>query len=66
MTNTIEQCFQSRRCQWPFGIRRRNAAGRLLGSWVRIRQEAWMFVLSSVCVLSGTGLSDWPIPRPEE
>jgi hypothetical protein len=32
------------RSQWPRGLRRRSAAERLLGSWVRIPTEAWMFV----------------------
>jgi hypothetical protein len=32
------------RSQWPRGLRRRSAAERLLGSWVRIPPGAWMFV----------------------
>jgi hypothetical protein len=32
------------RSQWPRGLRRRSAAKRLLGSWVRIPRGAWMFV----------------------
>jgi hypothetical protein len=39
------------RSQWPRGLRRRSAAERLLGSWVRILPGAWMFVLYSVCVV---------------
>jgi hypothetical protein len=54
------------RSQWPRGLRRRSAAERLLGSWVRIPAGAWMFVTCTVFVLSGRGLCDWPIPRPEE
>ena len=49
--------------QWPRGLRRRSAAARLLGSWVRIPPRAWMFVC---CVLSGRGLCDELITRPEE
>jgi hypothetical protein len=49
------------RPQWPGGLRRRFAAERLLGSWVRIPQGAWMFV-SSECLccqveVSATGRS---------
>jgi hypothetical protein len=32
-------------------LRRRSAAERLLGSWVRIPSVEWMFVLYSVCVV---------------
>jgi hypothetical protein len=39
------------RSRWPRGLRRRSAAERLLGSWVRIPPVAWMFVLYSVCVV---------------
>ena len=60
-TNTAE-C----RSQWPRGLRRRSAAARLLRSWVRIPPEAWMFVCCECCVLSGRGLCDELITRPEE
>src|SRR5215470_12310889 len=50
----------------PRGLRRRSAAERLLGSWIRITPGAWMFVSCTVFVLSGRGLCDGPIPRPEE
>ena len=50
----------------PSGRRRRSAAARLLGLWVRIPPEAWMFVCSECCVLSGRGLCDELIIRPEE
>jgi hypothetical protein len=53
------------RSQWPRGQRRRSAAERLRGSWVRIPPGAWVFV-SCGWVLSGRGLCDGPIPRPEE
>ena len=51
------------RSQWPRGLRRRSAAARLLRSWVRIPPGAWMFVC---CELSGRGLCDELITRPEE
>jgi hypothetical protein len=34
--------------QWPRGLRRRSAAERLLGSWVRIPLGAWVFVSCTV------------------
>ena len=54
------------RSQWPRGLRRRSAASRLLRSWVRIPPGAWMFVCCECCVLSGRGLCDELITRPEE
>jgi hypothetical protein len=39
------------RSQRPCGIRRRSAAERLLGSWVRIPTGTWMFVWYNVCVV---------------
>ena len=54
------------RSQWPHGLRRRSAAARLLRSWVRIPPGAWMFVCCECCVLSGRGLCDELITRPEE
>jgi hypothetical protein len=56
----------TRRSQWARGLRRRSAAERLLGSWVRMPPGTWMFVSCTVFVLSGRGLCDGPIPRPEE
>jgi len=53
------------RSQWPHGLRRRSVAARLLGLWVRIPQVARMSVLKCF-VLSGTGLCDELITRPEE
>jgi hypothetical protein len=49
--------------QWPRGLRRRSAVARLLSSWVWIPRGAWMFVC---CKLSGRGLCDELITRPEE
>ena len=54
------------RSQWPRGLRCRSAAARLLRSWVRIPPGAWMFVCCECCVLSGTGLCDELITRPED
>ena len=51
---------------WPCGLRRRSAAARLLRSWVRIPSGAWMFVCCECRVLSGRGLCDELITRPEE
>ena len=36
--------------QWPCGLRRRSAAARLLGLWVRIPPGAWTFVCCECCV----------------
>ena len=52
--------------QRPRGLRRRSAAVRLLRSWVRIPPGARMFVCCECCVLSGRGLCDELITRPEE
>ena len=54
------------RSQWPRGLRRRSAAARLLRLWVRIPPGAWMSVCWQCCVLSGRGLCDGLITRPEE
>ena len=54
------------RYQWPRGLRRRSSAARLLRLWVRIPPEAWMFVCCECCALSGRGLCDGLITRPEE
>jgi len=43
-----------------------SAAARLLRSWVRIPPGAWMVLCCECCVLSGRGLCDEPITRPEE
>jgi len=56
----------SSQSQWPRGLRRRSQAARLLRSWVRIPPGAWMFVYCECCVLSGRGLCDELITRPEE
>jgi len=58
-------CFE-RRSQWPRGLRRRPAAARLLRSWVRIPTGLCKFVCCECCVLSGKGLCDELITRPEK
>ena len=47
-------------------LRRRYAAARLLRLWVRMPPGAWMSVCCECCVLSGRGLCDGLITRPEE
>ena len=70
--NTIEVNFPyysyltPSRSQWPRGLRRRSATARLLRSWVRIEPGAWICVCCECCVLSGRGLCDELIIRPEE
>jgi hypothetical protein len=54
------------RSQWQRGLRRGSAAVWLLGLWVQIPLEAWMSVFCECCVLSGRGLCDGLVPRPEE
>ena len=54
------------RSQWPRGLRRRSTVARLLGLWARIPPGAWMFVCCERFVLSGSGLCDELITRPEE
>jgi hypothetical protein len=54
------------RSQWPRCLRRGSAAVRLLGLRVRIPPGAWMSVSSECCLLSGRGLCDGLITRPEE
>jgi hypothetical protein len=41
-------------------------AARLLGLWVRIPPRAWMSVCGECCALSGRGLCNELVPRPEE
>jgi len=55
-----------RRFQWPRGLRLRSAADRLLRLWVRNPPGALMSVCCECCVLSGRGLCDELIIRPEE
>jgi hypothetical protein len=60
----INNCCRS---QWPRSLRRsRSVAARLLRLWARIPPGAWKFVCYECCVLSGRGLCDGLITRPEE
>ena len=54
------------RSQLPRGLRRRSAAARLLGLWVRIPPASWKFVCCDCHVLSGRDLCVGLITRPEE
>jgi len=54
------------RSQRPRGLRRRSAAARLLRLWARIQPATRMSVCCECCVLSGRGLFDELITRPEE
>ena len=54
------------RSQWPRSLRRGSTAARLLGLWVRISPGVWMSVCVECCVLSGRGLYDGLITRPEK
>jgi hypothetical protein len=59
-------CCGDGRSQWSRCLRRRSAAAHLLRLWVRIPQGAWMPVCCDCYVLSGRGLCDELITRPEE
>jgi hypothetical protein len=48
--NITEPYMQVRRSQWPRGLRRRSAAERLLGWWVRTPPRVWIFVSCTVFV----------------
>ena len=63
---TVANLVANYRSQWPRGLSRMSAAARLLRSWVRIPPGAWIFVCCECCVLSGRGLCDELIARPEE
>ena len=56
-------CSRSQRSR---GLRRRSAAARLLRLWVQIPPGEWTSVCCDCCVLSGRGLCDELITRPEE
>ena len=58
--------YKESRSQWPRGLRLRSTAARLLRSWVRIPPGVWMSVCCECCVLSGRGLCDELITRPDK
>jgi hypothetical protein len=64
MTNLIN--FVLHTIRWPVPVAARSKAARLLRSWLRMPPGAWMFVCCVCCVLSGGGLCDKLITRPEE
>jgi hypothetical protein len=59
---TVTKC----RSQWSRGLWRRSSAAGLLRLWVRIPPGVCMWVCCECCVLSGRGLCDGLITRPEE
>jgi hypothetical protein len=59
-------CTKICRSHRPRDLRRGSAAARLLGLRIRISPGAWMSVSRECCGLSGGGLCDGPITRPEE
>jgi hypothetical protein len=65
-TNYQNVFGQECRSQWPRGLKRRSAAARLLGLWVRIPRGAWTFVCCKCYVLSDRDPCDKLITRPEE
>ena len=54
------------RSQRPRGLSCRTAGARLLRLWVRIPPGAWISICCECCVLSGRGLCNELITRPEE
>ena len=66
VTQNVIPIRQTSRSQWPRCLRNKSAGVHLLRSWVRIPTEAWMSVCCDCCVLSGRGLCDELITRPEE
>jgi hypothetical protein len=50
----------------PVAAQSKATAAPLLGLWVRIPPGAWMSVCCECCVLSGRGLCEGLITRPEE
>ena len=51
---------------WTVPVAAQSKAARLLGLWVRIPPGTWMSVCYECCVMSGRGLFDELITRPEE
>ena len=58
--------YQKGCLQWPRGLRHESAAAHLLRLQVQILPGEWMSVSCQCCVLSGTGLCDRLITRPEK
>ena len=62
----ITDSDQCRRSRWQRGTACGSAAARLLRMRVRIPPGACMSFSCECCLLSGTGLCDGTIPRPED
>jgi hypothetical protein len=63
----IQFCIlYSSQSQWPRGLRCGSAAERLLGWWLQIPSQAWMFFSCECHVLSGRGFCVGLITHPEE
>jgi len=62
----IVQIYLHDRSRWPRGLTRRSAAARLLGFAGSTPAGSMEFVCCECCVLSGRGLRDGPIRRPED
>ena len=58
----VQNCWS----HWPRGLRRRSAAACQLRWWVWIPSGSWISLCCECCVLSGRGLFDELITRPEE
>jgi hypothetical protein len=56
----------NRPSQWSRGLSRGSSAARLLGLRVRVPPGAWIYVCCECSVLSGRGICDELITRPEE
>ena len=54
------------RSQQLRGLRRRSTAALLLRFWVRIPLGAWTYICCECCVLSGRGLCEELMTRPEK
>ena len=62
----LQSIYHNARFQCPRVLRRGFAAACLLGFLARIPPGSSMSVSRECCVLSGSGLCDGPITRPEE
>jgi hypothetical protein len=58
--------YTKNRFHWPRGLRPGFAATHLLELWVRIQPGVCISVSCEYCVLSGRGLCDGLVTRPEE
>jgi hypothetical protein len=48
--DSMKICCKKGRSRWPRCLRRKFAVARLLGLWVRIAWESWIFVSCECCV----------------